>query len=124
MFQMFTNLLADRFGSSLAERLYPPFSLGERESVCSSLRRAGFDEIRAEIPVGRARFASMHDFVHINVRGWTLDDAIDDRALADLCVATERELERFVTPDGQMAFDSPAHIVSARAPGTAASAST
>ena len=49
-----------------------------------------------------------------DIKGWTLADVIDDAGFERLLKEAEKELAAFVGPDGQVAFDSPAHIVSAR----------
>ena len=50
---------------------------------------------------------------HTDVRGWTLDEMIDDRQFASLVAEAEQELRSFVRADGSVAFDRPAHIVTA-----------
>ncbi|MGI8792616.1 MAG: class I SAM-dependent methyltransferase, partial [Acidimicrobiales bacterium] len=45
-----------------------------------------------------------------DVRGWTLADLVDDAAEATLVARAERELARFVSSDGSVAFPSPAIV--------------
>ena len=66
---------------------------------------------------GTARFASLDDWIYTDVKGWTLADRIDDEGYARLRAAAPAKLSRFVQPDGHVAFDAPAHIVTALAAG-------
>lgn len=45
-----------------------------------------------------------------DVRGWTLADVVDDDQEAALVARAERELDRFVGPDGSVAFAAPAVV--------------
>jgi hypothetical protein len=50
------------------------------------------------------------------VRGWTLADMIDDTQFTRLLEEAEKALRPFLTADGTVAFDAPAHIVTATKP--------
>jgi hypothetical protein len=62
---------------------------------------------------GTARFPSISSWVYTDVKGWTLADMIDDAQYQLLLKEAENELQRFVTPEGTVAFHSPAHIITA-----------
>jgi hypothetical protein len=64
--------------------------------------------------MGQARFPSIQDWVHTDIRGWTLADRIDDQQFAILSREAETALRSYVSDGGQVVFESPAHIVSAR----------
>lgn len=51
--------------------------------------------------------------MYTEIRGWTLSGEIDDQQYQRLLREAERVLQPCVAADGSVAFDSPAHIVSA-----------
>ena len=65
---------------------------------------------RVDEIAGTARFASIADWVHTDVRGWTLADLVDDDAEARLIARAEHDLAHFVQPDGSVAFTTPALV--------------
>lgn len=101
------SLIADELGSEPAEAIRVPFALGRRDDLRRLLDPIGGELVVEEVD-GTARFASVLEWVHVDVRGWTLAEMIDDEAEARLVDRAERELERFVTADGSVAFPTPA----------------
>jgi hypothetical protein len=51
--------------------------------------------------------------MYTDVKGWTLADMIDDAQLARLLDEAEKALRPFLAADGTVAFEAPAHIVTA-----------
>jgi SAM-dependent methyltransferase len=109
-------LLERLFGASIADELRAPFRLGDAATLRGQLRAAGLAEPLVDTVVGQARFPSLADWVQTDIKGWTLADRIDDAQLALLVREAEVALRSFVDGDGRVAFDSPAHIVTARRP--------
>jgi SAM-dependent methyltransferase len=103
------SLIADELGDAAAAALRAPFVLGDVEVVRQLFGPIGgaarFDEL-----AGTARFASITDWVHIDVRGWTLAEMVDDDAEAALLARAEHDLAHFVQPDGSVAFPTPALV--------------
>ena len=78
------------------------------------MRRA-FPDVAVKRHEGQARFASLEDWLHTEIRGWTLADHIHDDQFAKLrCAAAER-LRSFVASDGSVRFATPALIATATA---------
>ncbi|WP_193368609.1 methyltransferase domain-containing protein [Pelagibius marinus] len=107
-------LLERLFGEAVADGLRAPFVLGNPAEVLGLFQAAGIPGASADTQVGRARFPSIADWVHTDVKGWTLADAIDDAQYAQLQQAAQEELKGFAAADGTVNFDSPAHIVTAQ----------
>ena len=108
------ELLADELGEWAADALRAPFCLGVPDELGELLRRA-FPDVAVKRHEGQARFASLEDWLHTEIRGWTLADHIDDDQFAKLrCAAAER-LRSFVTSDGSVRFATPALIATATA---------
>lgn len=109
-YRAMTDLLRRLFGERTAAALGAPFCLGDRDELAALLAEGGVEGARIETQVGTARFASLDDWIHTDVKGWTLAEMIDDRQHAELRRAAPEALAEFVRPDGSVRFDSPAHI--------------
>lgn len=108
-YQAMVALIADELGDAAADALRAPFVLGDLGDVRRLLAPIGSDPRVDEIP-GTARFASLADWVHTEVRGWTLADLIDDDRESALLARAARELMAFVNADGSVAFTAPALV--------------
>lgn len=103
------GLIAAELGDEPAGALRAPFTLGDLEDVRRLVAHVGSDA-RVEEIAGTARFSSIADWVHTDVRGWTLADLVDDAAEAALVARAEHELARFVSAEGSVAFPAPAIV--------------
>ncbi|MEO1060935.1 MAG: methyltransferase domain-containing protein [Actinomycetota bacterium] len=107
-----TELLRDELGDEAARSLEQPYVLGDPEELRGLLTSAGLGGAAvAEVP-GTARFASLRDWVHTDIRGWTLADAITDDEFDHLLAVATTRLAGFVGPTGAVAFPAPALIAS------------
>lgn len=110
------SIIGELFGASGAASLGAPFTLGEPEALDSLLAAAGVADAQTQHASAEARFPSLRSWMHTEIRGWTLADQIDDEQFEKLVREAERELDRFVMPDGTVRFEQPALITSARKP--------
>lgn len=110
-----TELLRDEMGPEAARSLEQPYVLGDGAEVGSLLRDAGLTDVKVEEVPGSARFASLRAWLHTDIRGWTLADAISDDEFEHLFAVAQRRLAGFVGPTGAVEFASPALIASATA---------
>ncbi len=106
-------LIERLFGPRAAEALRAPFVLGEVEALRSLFRDAGIADVAIRTRRGMARFPSLEDWVRTEIKGWTLAGLIDDAQYATLLREAGTALQRYVRPDGAVAFELPAHIASA-----------
>lgn len=102
-------LIDDVFGREAAAALEAPFVLGEVELVRELLDPIGAG-VRVDEVDGTARFASIADWVHTDVGGWTLSDMIDEDGEAALGKRAEQDLASFVTADGSVTSSAPALV--------------
>lgn len=109
------ELLRRLFGDDAADSLRVPYSMGDADRFAARFEAAGLVPDVAAAS-GTARFPSIERWVHTDVRGWTLADAIDDEQYERLLAAARRELREFVADDGSVRFEHPALIASASAP--------
>ena len=96
-----------------------PYSLGDRQVLQQLFTRAGISEAEVRTHEGTACFPSIEDWIFADVRGWTIDDMIDDEAYQRLLNEARHALASFVTAEGTVAFPAPAHIVTASKPAAA-----
>lgn len=71
------ELLDRLFGTEAADALRAPYCLGDQERLAGLFRSAGYGDVDVALRVGTARFSSI-DWVHTDVRGWTLAGTLSD----------------------------------------------
>jgi ubiquinone/menaquinone biosynthesis C-methylase UbiE len=109
-----TALLQKLFGDEVADAMRAPFSLGDLAMLQPLFEGESLEDRRITTVRGAARFPSIQSWMYTDVKGWTLAEVLNDEQYQRLVAEAEKELQTFVTPDGSVLFDSPAHIVSAR----------
>jgi SAM-dependent methyltransferase len=107
------DLLQRLFGDEAASALRAPFVLGDASELRALVAEAGLPDAEIRTEIGVARFPSIESWVFTDIRGWTLADMIDEAQYEQLLGEAQRELRRFVTPSGEVEFDSPALVVTA-----------
>lgn len=105
-----SGLIEDLFGSSAAEALRAPFSLGDEGSL-AHIAAAGITAPEITRHRGIARFTSLERWLHTEIRGWTLADTIDDDGFARLVDEAADRLADLAT-EGGVEFDVSALVVS------------
>ncbi len=106
------DLLERRAGEAAAAALRAPFVHGDADQLAGFFRAAGLADVTVDTQVGTARFPSVRVMVEADLRGWLpvmgveLDDALIDALLDE----AETLLADYVTADGRMVFDAPAHL--------------
>jgi ubiquinone/menaquinone biosynthesis C-methylase UbiE len=108
-----TQLLQRLFGDRAADALRAPFALGDSGALRALFSSAGIPNATVTTSKGTARFPSIEAWMYTDVKGWTLADMIDDAQLARLLEEAEKALRPFLAADGTVAFEAPAHIVTA-----------
>ena len=111
-----TTLLQRLFGDRAADAMRAPFVLGDPVALRSLFQTAGIPSAVVATQKGTARFPSIKAWMHTEIKGWTLADMIDDGEFARLLAEAEKVLRPFLTHNGTVAFDAPAHVVTATKP--------
>ena len=106
------ELLARLFGEEVANGLRAPYNLGDKNRLKRVLDSAGITDYEITTRVGTAHFPSIESWVFTDIKGWVLADSIDDDQYQLLLSEAQKELKSFVTDDGSVKFDAPAHIIS------------
>jgi SAM-dependent methyltransferase len=101
-------------GAQAADALRAPFVLGDRDGLAKLLRGAGVSWLETATHCETARFPSLRIMVEAELRGWLPIMGVDlaEDQIQHVLREAEHELGRYLTPQGEVVFDSPAHIAS------------
>ena len=109
--------LLDRIaGPEAADALRAPFVLGDREKFKTLFASAGAVSVDVVTLRGTARFPSIRAMVEADLRGWlpVMGVILAEDQINHILTEAEPVLKRYVSSDGTVVFDAPAHIVTAR----------
>jgi SAM-dependent methyltransferase len=107
------ELLDRLFGADTASALNAPYCLGDANALRALFAEAGMADARIVRHDSVAEFPSIAEWVHTDIRGWTLADAIDDAQYAQLRREAQTALAAFAGENGTVRFAHPALIVTA-----------
>jgi len=107
-------LLRRLFGDEIAAALNAPFVLGERHTFLTELRKSGIEDWSIETAIEDVCFPSLHDWLHTEIRGWTLSNTIDDDGFARFEQEANAELAPFENPQKSVVFPIQALIATAK----------
>ncbi len=103
-------MLEALFGAEIAQSLHMPYALGDPDEVMALFNSAEIPNVTLQTVVGTARFPSLDDWMFTEIRGWTLADQIDNDDFVRLQQEAPTRLAAFVTAEGDVQFDAPAHL--------------
>ncbi len=106
-------------GQAAADALRAPFVLGDRRELAALFEDAGVSSANIATRTGTATFPSVRVMVGADLRGWlpVMGVVLSEQQIDRILSEAERELAPFVRRTGEVAFDSPAHIVVGTKPG-------
>ena len=109
-------LLERLAGPRAADALRAPFVLGDRKVLTTLFEGAGVDSLEITTHHGTARFPSIRSMVEADLRGWlpVMGVVLTEEQIQHILEEAEHVLGHFVTPDGTVRFDAPAHIIAGR----------
>jgi hypothetical protein len=98
--------------------LRAPFVLGNREELTTLFASAGVPSVVITTLHGTAQFPSIRSMVEADLRGWlpVRGVALPEDQMHRILTEAEHALSPYVTAEGRVAFDSPAHIVTRTTP--------
>lgn len=108
--------LVERFaGAQAADALRAPFVLGDRTELVSLFEDAGAASVEVGTHTGVGRFPSIRVMVEADLRGWLplVGVVLQEDQIRRILTEAEDVLGSYVTSDGAVEFDAPAHIVTA-----------
>jgi SAM-dependent methyltransferase len=106
--------LLDRIGGKRAgDALRAPFVMGDVEELRSLFESSGVSSVEITTHHGTGRFPNVRTMVEADLRGWlpVMGVHLGEAQIARILDEADEALRRFVTSDGTVVFDSPAHIV-------------
>lgn len=105
-------------GSVAAEPLRAPFALGEPARLAELCAEAGVAGARIAFREGEGRFPSIRTMLEADLRGWLplMGVVLEEDLIAEILRQAEDELRSYLTPEGTVAFASPALLVTAAKP--------
>jgi SAM-dependent methyltransferase len=100
-------------GERAADALRAPFVLGDRATLTALFKDAGVGSIEIATHRGKARFPSIRTMVEADLRGWlpVMGVVLTEEQIQSILNEAEQALGEYVTQEGMVEFDSPAHIV-------------
>jgi ubiquinone/menaquinone biosynthesis C-methylase UbiE len=111
--QLFQRVLGEEYADET------PYSLGDLKVLQQLFASADISGVKIRTHEGTARFSSIDDWIYTDVKGWTIDDEIEDEKYKRLLREAQQELACFVNPEGTVTFSTLAHIATASKPGVA-----
>lgn len=107
------ELLERLAGSAAAEALRAPFVLGDPAELETLFVEAGVGAVAVETRRGTARFPSIRAMVEADLKGWlpVLGIELEEELIERILAEAEEALAEFVTADGRVEFEVPAHLV-------------
>jgi SAM-dependent methyltransferase len=110
--------LLERFaGQRAADGLRAPFVLGDRNELATLFASAGLPQAEITTHTGTAQFSSIRSMVEANIKGLSLMGIVlPEEQIDHILEEAEHVLSPYVTSEGSVRFDSPAHIVTGTKP--------
>jgi len=107
------ELLERLAGIAAANALRAPFVLGNKEALIALFEDSGVQSVGVATKVGTARFPSIRTMVEADLRGWlpVMGVLLKEDQIQSILEEAESALADYVTEEGQVVFNSPAHIV-------------
>lgn len=107
------NLLERLAGVAAADALRAPFVLGNKGALTAMFEQSGIESVAVATQQGTARFPSIKAMVEADLRGWlpVMGVLLNEEQIQRILEEAETAFADYVSADGQVVFDSPAHIV-------------
>lgn len=110
------SVLEEHVGTSAADALRLPYSLGDSDEVIAALEAGGFTDITVEVKTEAAKFPSSRQMVEAELRGWLplFDIILSEDKINEVLIESDRTLGKYSGPSGEAVFPTSAHVFTAR----------
>ena len=95
----------------IAESFDAFFALADEVKLRDIAVAAGLQAPHLQVEGGAVNFASVEDFVRVEISGWVLSDVLDDQAEAQLHERAIREVAAYMDESGSVRFPMNAHLL-------------
>lgn len=115
-YQALVDVATEHVGAQAASVFAAPFILGDTARLQKIMVGAGIGNAEIALERGRATFASIEEFIRIEVKASPLAESLDQKAMDRLAMACEAALSRYFEPSGAIVMPIGAYIVTADKP--------
>lgn len=112
-YAILVDLINRSCGTNAAEVMRAPFSLGDEAALARLAADTGIPQADIRLAEGWARFPSVSDLVHTEIKGSPLAESLSAQAMDALAAELENALAEFVVPSGELVMPMDAYIVTA-----------
>jgi SAM-dependent methyltransferase len=112
-YQILVDIAARRCGREAADVLAAPFVLGDQAELAELYISSGISGAKVTLHEGSIRFASVTEFIRVEVKGSPLAEMVSDDVMQSLASESEEALAEFVVPSGEIVLPIDAHIATA-----------
>ena len=96
------DIASNRIDKAAGESLGWPFILGEEGKLAEVINAAGVGSVSINAYDGRAKFASIEQFVRTEIQSWVLADSVNDAALDAVLSDSQMQLAEFCDASGAL----------------------
>lgn len=107
------DLVQRLYGEQAGAGIRSPFRLGNVGELQTLVADADIPNAEITSDSAAVRFASVRDWVYAEMGDWVLDGRLSGAQYEHLVAEAKQALAQFITAEGAVAFDMPAHIVTA-----------
>lgn len=110
------ELLERLAGRDAANALRAPFVLGDADELSELFSLPGLESVTLETHSGTGRFPSIQAIVEADLRGWLplMGVNLTEDLISKILTESEQVLAPYLTGDGTVEFDAPAHVINGR----------
>jgi len=112
------DLLERLADGTAADALRAPFVLGDTDTLTALIEESGVTSVSVQTETGTARFPSIRTMVEPDLRGWLpiMGVFLEDQQILRILEKSESALARYLTEEGTVVFNAPAHIATGAKP--------
>jgi len=112
-YQSLVDITAEQVGAAEAGTFAAPFVMGDPALLAQAAKDAGIPHASVTLHHGHARFASVEEFVRIEVKGSPLAETLGQAAMDRLAAACGQALLPYVQASGELVMPIAAHFLTA-----------
>ena len=112
-YQSLVDITTQHVSAAEAGSFAAPFVMSDPAELAQAAKDGGITNASVELHRGEVRFASVEDFVRIEVKGSPLAETLSEAAMESLAAACETALAGYVIASGELVMPIAAHFLTA-----------